>query len=285
MRPTFRSFGALIGSAISCAALLLVTSAAACSGDAPAADVKSAAAATGTASARTPTYTFDVVRSYPHDISAYTEGLLWHDGHLFESTGEKTKSNIREVDLQTGRVIRQHELTDTSLFGEGIVIFGDNLYELTWQSHVGFIYDWKTFTQKSKFTYEGEGWALTTDGTSLIMSNGTSVINFRDPKTFAVTRSLNVTDHDVPVSKLNELEWIKGEIWANVWESDQIVRIDPATGHVVGWIDLAGILSPMDRNGKEDVLNGIAYDATGDRIFVTGKNWSKLFEIKLKQRS
>ena len=249
------------------------------SSDPLAARLKAAAAST-----RTPTYTIDVVRSYPHDVTAYTEGLLWHDGRLFESTGLKGKSSIREVELETGRVIRRRDL-DSAYFGEGIIILGDNMWELTWQDNIGFIYDWKTFQPKGQFKYDGEGWALTTDGTSLIMSNGTPVISFRDPKTFAITRSFTVTDHDVPVSKLNELEWVKGEIWANVWESEQIARISPATGHVIGWIDLAGILPAMDRRGGEDVLNGIAYDEKGDRIFVTGKNWAKLFEIKLKQRS
>jgi glutamine cyclotransferase len=295
MRPTVRSrdvialgtsnhasvLSAAVKSVVSMCALVLSTSAAACNSDAPPADARTTPAV---ATNRTPTYTYEVVRTYPHDIGAYTEGLLFHDGRLFESTGQKGKSNIREVDLNTGRVLRQRAI-DSVYFGEGIIILGDTMWELTWQNNVGFLYDWKTFTPKGTFKYDGEGWALTTDGTSLIMSNGTPVINYRDPKTFAITRSFTVTEHDVPVTNLNELEWVKGEIWANVWESDQIARIDPATGHVVGWIDLGGILPKVDRNGGEDVLNGIAYDDKGDRIFVTGKNWSKLYEIKLKQKS
>lgn len=233
---------------------------------------------------RTPTYAFDVVTSYPHDPAAFTQGLQWYNGRLFESTGEVGTSGIREVDLTTGRVIRKRDLAPPH-FGEGIVIIGDRLTQITWKSGKAFVYDWKTFAPTGEFSYDGEGWGLTTDGASIIMSDGTSSLTWRDPKTFAVQKSLGVTDHDTPVTQLNELEWVQGEIWANVWQSDQVARIDPATGRVVGWIDLAGILSAMDRTGSEDVLNGIAYDAAGDRYFVTGKKWSRLFEIKLKRRS
>lgn len=242
------------------------------------------AAADTTQPARTPTYTYEVVASYPHDPAAFTEGLFIHEGKLFESTGNVGTSWMREVDLTTGRVIRQRDLPKPH-FGEGIVIFGDKIYELTWTTGKAFVFDWKTFKPTNEFSYEGEGWALTTDGTSLIMDDGTAVIKWRDPKTFAVTRSVVVTDHGESVPKLNELEWIKGEIWANVWMSDQIARIDPATGHVTGWIDLSGLLNSMDKTGKEDVLNGIAYDAVNDKIYVTGKYWPKLYEIKLKRRS
>ncbi len=255
----------------------------ACGKDVPPAD-QGAMADTATTVARTPTFGFEVVASYPHDRTAFTEGLFIHDGRLFESTGEVGKSNIREVDLTSGRVLRKRDLAPP-YFGEGIVIFGDKLFELTWTSGKAFVYDWKTFTPTGEFTYEGEGWALTTDGTSLIMSDGTPVIKWRDPKTFAVQKSITVTDHGTDVKALNELEWIKGELWANVWQSDQIARIDPVTGMVTGWIDLAGLLPAMDRVGTEDVLNGIAYDAAKDRYFVTGKNWPKLFEIRLKRRS
>ena len=248
----------------------------ACTSDAPAKPAVN--------SNRTPTYVFDVVRTYPHDPTAYTQGLVWHEGRMFEGTGQVGKSSIREVELQTGRVIRKRDVPPPH-FGEGFVILGDNLYEITWQTHKAFVYDWKTFAPKKEFTYEGEGWGLTTDGTSLIMSNGSSAITFRDPTTFAIQRTINVTDHDVPVNSLNELEWVKGEIWANVWQSDQIARINPESGAVVGWIDLAGIFPASERTGSEEVLNGIAYDAANDRIFVTGKNWPKLFEIKVKQRS
>ncbi len=253
----------------------------ACGKEVPAADASSADT---TSIARTPTYAFDVVATYPHDVLAYTQGLQWFDGRLFESTGVVGTSGIREVELATGRVIRKQDL-ETPHFGEGIVILGDKLYELTWTSGKAFVFDWKTFKRTGEFTYEGEGWGLTTDGTSLIMSNGTSQIVWRDPKTFHTTKSITVTDHGTPVEKLNELEWVKGEIWSNVWQSDQIARIDPATGNVLGWIDLSGILPALDRTGKEDVLNGIAYDAEKDRYFVTGKYWPKLFEIKLRRRS
>ncbi|MBL0171562.1 MAG: glutaminyl-peptide cyclotransferase [Gemmatimonadaceae bacterium] len=254
----------------------------ACGKEVPAAD--SAVVSDSTTPARTPTYAFEVVATYPHDPGAFTEGLFIHDGRLFESTGEIGTSSIREVDLVSGRVLRKRDLPKP-YFGEGIVIIGDVLYELTWKDGKAFMFDWKTFAPKGEFAYEGEGWALTTDGTSLIMSDGTPTIRWRDPKTFAVQKSLTVTDHGTDVTQLNELEWIKGELWANVWQSDQIARIDPKTGQVVGWIDLSGILPAMDRAGKEDVLNGIAYDAAKDRYFVTGKYWPKLFEIRLKRRS
>ena len=254
----------------------------ACGREVPAADRAAVSDAAGLE--RTPTYAFDIVATYPHDPGAFTEGLFIHDGRLFESTGEVGKSSIREVDLATGRVLRKRDLLPP-YFGEGSVIFGDLLYELTWTSGKAFLFDWKTFEPKGEFTYEGEGWALTTDGSSLIMSDGTPVIQWRDPKTFVAKKSISVSDHGTAVKGLNELEWIKGELWANVWQSDRVARIDPSTGNVVGWIDLSGILSAMDRTGSEDVLNGIAYDAAKDRYFVTGKYWSKLFEIKLKRRS
>ncbi len=257
----------------------------ACGTDAPRADgVVADSTAGSTAAARTPTYGFELVTEHPHDPGAFTQGLQWFDGRLFESTGQVGTSGIREVDLKSGRVIRSRELAPPH-FGEGIVILGEKLYQLTWETNKAFVYDWKTFTPTGEFTYEGEGWGLTTDGTSLIMSNGSPILAWRDPKTFAVQKSLEVTDNGTPVKALNELEWVKGEIWANVWQSEQIARIDPATGKVTGWIDLTGILSTLDRTGKEDVMNGIAYDADGDRYFVTGKLWSKLFEIRLKRRS
>jgi len=255
----------------------------ACGGDRGAASAASGDTS-GTVAARTPTYSFDVVQSYPHDPGAFTQGLVWHDDRLFESTGQVGQSDIREVELTSGRVIRKHEL-EAPHFGEGIALLGDKLFEITWTTGKAFVYDWKTFTRTGQFTYEGEGWGLTTDGTAIIMSNGTSSLAWRDPATFAVQKTITVSDHGTPVSQLIELEWVMGEIWANIWQSEQIARIDPATGNVIGWIDLAGILPSIDRTGKEDVMNGIAYDAARDRLFVTGKLWSKLYEIKLKQRS
>ncbi len=232
---------------------------------------------------RAPTYTYEIVNVYPHDPTAFTQGLQWHENRLFESTGEVGSSGLREVDLASGRVLRQQAL-EVPHFGEGMIILGDKLYQLTWQSGKAFTYDWKTFTRNGSFSYDGEGWGLTTDGTALIMSNGSSSLVWRDPKTFAVLKTLAVTDRGTPVAALNELEWVKGEIWANVWQSDSIARIDPNTGTVLGWIDLSNILPKIDRTGHEDVLNGIAYDAAKDRIFVTGKLWPKLYEIRLKLR-
>ncbi len=230
-----------------------------------------------------PTFTFGVVNSYPHDPKAFTQGLQWYDGRLFESTGQVGQSGLREVDLVSGRILREKSLEEPH-FGEGMVILGDKLYQLTWQSGKVFVYNWKTFARIDTFTYDGEGWGLSTDGSALIMSNGSSSLIWRDPATFSVLRTLAVTDRGTPVSALNELEWVKGEIWANVWQSDSIARIDPNTGVVLGWIDLSNILPKMDRTGNEDVLNGIAYDAVGDRIFVTGKLWPRLYEISLRAR-
>lgn len=233
---------------------------------------------------RTPTYTYEIVNAFPHDPQAFTQGLQWHKGRLFESTGQVGSSDLREVELTTGRVIRRQPL-ETPHFGEGMVILGSQLYQITWTSGKAFTYDPATFRRTGSFRYDGEGWGLTTDGTALVMSNGSSVILWRDPKTFAALRNITVTDHGTPVTQLNELEWVKGELWANVWQSEQIARIDPVTGNVLGWIDLGGILPAIDRTGKEDVLNGIAYDAEQDRVFVTGKLWPKLYEIRIKPRS
>jgi glutamine cyclotransferase len=230
----------------------------------------------------TPTYTGQVVNEYPHDPEAFTEGLVWDAGKFYESTGLEGKSNIREVDLYTGAVRRQRDVP--GVFGEGIAILGGKLYQITYKIGRCIVYDVATFTPTGQeFTYTGEGWGLTTDGTSLVMSSGTSTIVWRDPKTFAVTRSIQVTDKGVAIDKLNELEWVKGELWANVWTSDQIARIDPKTGNVLGWIDVTGLLSPSER-AKVDVLNGIVYDAANDRVYVTGKNWPKMFEIRAVAR-
>ena len=226
---------------------------------------------------------YRVVRRLPHDPTAFTEGLFFRDGQLFESTGYEGRSVIRRVELETGRVLQERPL-DARYFGEGIVSLGDRLYQLTWQGHVGFVYDLKTFTPEGEFHYPGEGWALTTDGRRLIMSDGTPDIRFLDPVTRAETGRLHVTAEGRPLQQINELEWVRGDIYANVWMTDRIARIDPATGAVRGWIDLAGLLGQPHgegRFGEPDVLNGIAYDAKGDRLFVTGKNWPWLYEIKL----
>jgi glutamine cyclotransferase len=222
-----------------------------------------------------------VVARHPHDRGAFTQGLFFHQGRLFESTGQVGTSGIREVDLASGRVLRQAAL-EAPHFGEGIAVVGDRLFQLTWQSGKAFTYDWKTFRRLGSFSYDGEGWGLTTDGTALIMSTGGSSLLWRDPATFAVTRTLPVTDHGVPVSNLNELEWVEGEVWANLWQSDQLARIDPATGEVTGYVNLAGILPSSERNGQEDVLNGIAYEPSTKRLLVTGKLWPTVFEIRVK---
>jgi glutaminyl-peptide cyclotransferase len=228
-------------------------------------------------------YTYEIVREYPHDPAAYTQGLQWVDGMLVEGTGQVGESSLRRVELVTGRVTQKRDVP-APYFGEGTLVFGDTLYQLTWTHGIAFLYDPATFAPLGEFRYEGEGWGLTTDGSRLVMSNGTARIVFRDPATFEATGSITVTDNGTPVNNLNELEWVNGELWANVWTSDQIARIDPATGAVTGWIDLKGILPNADRRGREDVLNGIAYDAENDRIFVTGKYWPKLYEIRVKAR-
>lgn len=233
--------------------------------------------------AAAPAQAYTVVRAFPHDPHAFTEGLFYKDGELYESTGMEGRSSIRRVKLETGEVLQERPL-DPKLFGEGIVAWKDRLIELTWQTHVGFVYDLQSFAPKSEFHYPGEGWALTTDGRRLIMSDGTADLRFLDPETLQETGRLHVTDDGRPVANLNELEWVKGEILANVWETDRIARIDPRTGRVKAWIDLANLLGQphgQGRFGEPDVLNGIAYDAAHDRLFVTGKEWPKLFEIRL----
>ena len=229
-------------------------------------------------------YGYQVVRSFPHDPGAFTEGLLYQDGYLLESTGLVGHSGIRKVKLETGKVLMQRPLKGP-YFGEGIVTWKDKLVELTWQHQIGFIYGAANFVPHGSFRYVGEGWALTKDDHRLIMSDGTDEIRFLNPDTLAETGRLHVTFRGQPVKNINELEWVKGEIFANIWQTDIIVRIDPVSGAVVGRIDLGGLLAPQDRNGSEDVLNGIAYDAKGDRLFVTGKQWSKLYQIKLVEQT
>lgn len=230
--------------------------------------------------ATAPVTGYQIVKIYPHDRQAFTQGLVFLDGVFYEGTGIKGRSSIRRVKPETGEVLQIQKLED-QYFGEGIAVVGDSLIQLTWQSGVGFVYDKKTFERKRTFTYEGEGWGLVYDGSRLIMSDGTPTLRFLDPQTLKVTSRLEVRDGRLPVEDLNELEMVKGELFANVWPTDRIARINPMTGQVTGWIDLAGLLDPRDAAGV-DVLNGIAYDAAGDRLFVTGKQWPKLFEIKIK---
>ncbi|SDG20536.1 glutaminyl-peptide cyclotransferase [Dyella sp. 333MFSha] len=231
-----------------------------------------------------PVYGYTVVRTYPHDPKAFTEGLFYDGGFLYESTGEYMGSGVRKVRLDTGEVA-QHLDTPPGYFGEGIIVSGDHLLQLTWRDGVGFIYDRKTFAPVGKFSYPGEGWAMTRDAKHLYMSDGTPTIRVLDPVTLAQTGRIDVTADGVPLRMINELEWVKGEILANVWQTERIARIDPKTGRVTGWIDLSGLVdtSRMD-DPADDVLNGIAYDAAHDRLFVTGKRWPALFEIRLKPK-
>ncbi|MGH2559683.1 MAG: glutaminyl-peptide cyclotransferase [Thermomicrobiales bacterium] len=224
---------------------------------------------------------FRVVEEYPHDPDAYTQGLVYVDGDLYEGTGLEGESTLRRVDLESGKVLQSHEL-GPDLFGEGIAVVDDRIYQLTWLTRTCFVYDRETFELLAIFDYPTEGWGLTTDGERLIMSDGTSRLVFRDPETFEAIDHVDVRDSDIPVPRLNELEYVDGEVWANVYRTDFVVRIDPASGKVIGWIDFTGLLAEEEREEFQvDVLNGIAHDPETDRIFVTGKLWPKLFEIEL----
>jgi glutaminyl-peptide cyclotransferase len=229
-----------------------------------------------------PEYGYQVVHAYPHDPRAFTQGLFYLDGYLYEGTGLEGQSSIRKVRLETGEVLQKRDVPE-EYFGEGIINWKDRLLELTWKAQRGFVYDLPSFTRKGEFEYPGEGWGLTQDGRRIIMSDGSPQLRFWDPETLKETGRITVTADGRPVSELNELEWVKGEVYANIWQTNRIARIDPATGKVVGWISMAGLASPdgFYIGGQSDVLNGIAYDARTDRLFVTGKNWPKLFEIKL----
>ena len=225
-------------------------------------------------------YGYEVVHAYPHDPGAWTEGLVYENGFLYESTGREGHSSLRKVDLETGKVLQKVDLS-TPYYGEGIAICGQEIVQLTWQQHVGFVYDKNSFALVREFDYPTEGWGLTHDGQRLIMSDGTSTMHFLDPETFKEIGSMQVTDDNGPVVNLNELEYVNGEIYANVWLTNRIAMINAETGRVRGWIDLTGLLSAEDLNQPVNVLNGIAYDAQHDRLYVTGKLWPKLFEIEL----
>jgi glutamine cyclotransferase len=231
-------------------------------------------------------YGYQVVNTFHHDPRAFTQGLLFHDGKLLESTGQYGQSTLREVDLATGAVLRQLSVP-REYFAEGLALLDGKLYQLTWQEHKAFVYDLnadpKSFHKDREFPYTGEGWGLTTDGRWLIMSDGTSTLRFLNPATFAVDHTVNVLKSDTPLERLNELEYVKGEVFANIWQTDWVARIDPASGRVAGMIDFSWLLPAADKSGT-DVLNGIAYDPAGDRLFVTGKNWPKLFEVRLKKK-
>jgi len=238
-------------------------------------------AAAAAAATPVPVYGYDIVHAYPHDTQAFTEGLFYLNGFLYESTGLEGHSSIRKERLESGQVLQQIQVP-AQYFGEGIVNWKDHLIALTWKAQMGFVYDLASFRLQSQFSYPGEGWGLTQNGRWIIMSDGTSELRYLDPQTLQETGRLQVTYQGTPLRYLNELEWVKGEIYANVWQTNRIVRIDPDSGKVVGVINLNGLLRRSDEvEGQTDVLNGIAYDPKGDRLFVTGKNWPKLFEIRL----
>jgi glutamine cyclotransferase len=234
------------------------------------------------AGGRLPVFGYTVRHVYPHDPGAFTQGLQYLDGVLYEGTGLNGRSSIRRVKLETGEVLQQRPVPQ-QYFGEGIVVWQSDLIELTWRSEVALVYDRTTFAPRRTFNYTGEGWGLTADGTSLIMSDGSADLRVLDPVTFVERRRIRVTADGVPVRYLNELEVVKGEIFANIWQTDYVARVSPATGQVTSWIDLSGLLSAAER-ANTDVLNGIAYDAAHDRLFVTGKLWPKLFEIALVKK-
>ncbi len=221
-----------------------------------------------------------VVRAYPHDRTAYTQGLLYHGGFLYESTGGHGRSSLRKTELASGRVLRIHRLEER-LFGEGLAHWKRRLIQLTWQSGVGIVYDRETFREVKRFSFDGEGWGLAVDQRRLIRSDGTAVLRFLDPETFRETGRVTVTDGKRPIPQLNELEAVRGEVFSHVWGTDRIARIDPATGVVRAWLDLSALVRSLDRTFPVDVANGIAWDARGNRLFVTGKLWPALFEIRV----
>ena len=224
---------------------------------------------------------YKIVHVYPHDPEAFTQGLVYIDGHLYESTGLYGKSSIRMVDLSTGQVLQRYNLP-AEYFSEGLTTWGSNLVQLTWKSETGFVYDRFSFALRRTFHYKGEGWGLTHDEKALILSDGTAVLCFLDPQSFRETKRISVEDENGhPLKNLNELEYIHGEIYANLWQTDRIVRISPRTGRVLGWIDLSGLIDKHQLANADAVLNGIAYDSKRDRVFVTGKLWPSLFEIKV----
>ncbi|HOW57472.1 MAG TPA: glutaminyl-peptide cyclotransferase [Smithellaceae bacterium] len=233
--------------------------------------------------AAAPVATVKIVNSFPHDKDAFTEGLLFHQGYFYESTGLQGQSSLRKVEIKSGKIIQEINLAH-EYFGEGMTILGNKIYLLTWQNKTVFIYNLRDMQKTGVFHYEGEGWGLTTDGKNLWMSDGGEVITCRHPLSFAIIGKIIVRDGDKPVKNLNELEFVRGEIWANVFMEDVIVRISPRSGKVLGWIDLQPLYSALPAMERRDVLNGIAYDREKNRIFVTGKFWSKVFEIKVIEK-
>lgn len=228
-------------------------------------------------------YGYEVMHVFPHDSKAFTQGLVFHDGNFLESTGEVGHSSLRRVGIDNGSVLQKVDVPPP-YFAEGITLLKGKIYQLTWQHQVGFIYDALTFEKTGQFSYAGEGWGLATDGQSLILSDGTNRIRFLNPDNFQITKTIAVLDGKTAVAEINELEYVQGEIYANIWHADRIARIDPNTGKVVGWINLAGLLKPGEVQDEEAVLNGIAYDEASGRLFITGKLWPKIFEVRLTQK-
>lgn len=230
----------------------------------------------------TPVYGFRIVNIYPHDPDAFTQGLTFYEGDLYEGTGLYGNSSLRKIELTTGKILKVHHLP-AKHFGEGITVWQNKLIQLTWKSKIGFVYDLKTFHLLRTFFYPTEGWGITSDGSSLIMSDGTETLRFLNPRTFKVVRQIKVRDHGKAVMYINELEYVKGEVYANIWDTGYIARISPQTGKIIGWIDLRGLYQLVPKSGKADILNGIAYDVKNDRLFVTGKFWPSIFEIRLEK--
>lgn len=265
---------------VTVAALIGLSSMRSTSGVAPNAPASPTTNTTNDGRARQVAY--EIVNSYPHDSTSFTQGLLWRDGGFYESTGMYGQSKLRRLEFPSGKVLKEVSLTD-DLFGEGLALVDNRLIQLTWTTHRGFTYDIQSFKKIEEFRYDTEGWGLTYDGTNLILSDGSSDLFYLDPYSFKVVKTLRVIMNGQPVTELNELEFIEGEIWSNVWQTDLILRIDPATGRVTSFLNMKDLLAPSDRTGREDVLNGIAYDSDKKRIFVTGKRWPRIFEIKIKQ--
>jgi len=232
---------------------------------------------------KVPLYAYRIVNRYPHDPEAFTQGLLFHEGFLYESTGLRGRSSVRQVELETGRVVKSRSL-EALYFGEGLALWKDSLVQLTWRSGTGFVYSKESLDVTSSFRYEGEGWGLAHDGSRLVMSDGSSWLRFLDPATFQEVAKVRVSYGKLPVRNINELEYVRGEVYANIWMKDVVARIDPETGSVTGWIDLSGLKDELEPGRPADVLNGIAYDESRDRLFVTGKLWPELFEIELVER-
>jgi glutamine cyclotransferase len=235
-----------------------------------------------TANAVVPKYGYQILNIWPHDSNAFTQGLILADGKLLESTGQEGRSSLRSVELETGKVLKKVDVP-VPYFAEGITLLNGKIYQLTWQHQLGFIYNAQNFERVGQFNYDGEGWGLTTDGQSLILSDGSNRLRFLDPSSFRVTKTITVVDNQAPVNELNELEYVQGSIYANIWHDDRIAIIDPQNGRVTGWLDLTGLIPQGELQDPEAVLNGIAYDQANNKLLVTGKLWPRLFEIKVKR--